>query len=196
MPTLDQLLADLISGDERRAESAAVQFVLLGEPAFTALSDLTQDPNPDHRWWALRALSEFTKPGVSSIFLHALSEPNQEIQACAALGLRLHPNPEAIPILVSLLGHPEQLLSRLSGDALIAHGSQATQALIELIDSPDKYSQRTRLEATRALAEIQDPASISTLFKIYQEGSSMMQHWAEEGLTKLGIGMVFFDPNL
>ena len=196
MQTLDQLLADLTGGEELQAETAAVQFVFLGEPAFTALSILAQGQNSDHRWWALRALSEFTEPDVSPILLQALSDSHQEIQACAALGLRLHPNPLAIPTLVSLLGHSEQLLSRLAGDALIAHGSQATQALIEVIESPNIHSQRARLEATRALAEIQDPASISTLFKIYQEGSSMMQHWAEEGLNNLGIGMVFFDPNL
>ena len=195
MPSLEQLLADLTSGEELRAETAAVHFVVLGEPAFTALSNLSQDPNPDNRWWALRALSEFTEYDVSSIFLQALSEPNQEIQACAAVGLRLHPNPLAIPTLISLLGHPEQLLSRLAGDALIALGQNATQALIEVIDSPEKNSQRARLEATRALAEIKDPASISTLFKMFQEGSSMMQHWAEEGLNNMGIGMVFFDPN-
>jgi len=196
MPKLDQLLADLTSGEELRAETAAVQLVALGEPAFNALSRLAQDSNADHRWWALRALSEFSEPDVSPLFLQALSEPNHEIQACAALGLRRHPNQLAIPTLISLLGHPEQLLSRLAGDALIAHGFQATQALIDLIESPELFSQRARLDATRALAEIQDPASISTLFKIYQEGSAMMQHWAEEGLNKMGIGMVFFDPNL
>ena len=166
MPSLDQLLADLTSGEELMAESAAVQFAALGETAFTALNLLAKDANSDHRWWALRALSEFDEPDVSPLFLQALSEPNHEIQACAALGLRRHPNPLAIPALIALLGHPEQLLSRLAGDALIAHGSQATQALIKLIESPKAHSQRARLDATRALAEIQDPAAISTLFKV------------------------------
>jgi HEAT repeat protein len=195
MATIKQLVADLTSGDEPRAEAAAVQFINLGKPAFDALSKLSQNSNPDTRWWVMRALSEFKEPDASPIFIQALSDSDLEIQACAALSLRLRPNPQAIPKLLSLLGHPDQLLSRLAGDALIALESQATQPLIELIDSTEKFNQRARLEAVRALAEIRDPASISTLFKIYQEGSSMMQHWAEEGLNAMGIGMVFFDPN-
>ena len=78
---------------------------------------------------------------------------------------------------------------------MIALSFQATQPLIKVIESPDSYNQRSRVEAVRALSEIQDPASITTLFKIYQDGSSLMQHWAEQGLNRMGIGMVFFDPN-
>jgi HEAT repeat protein len=195
MPDLNQLLADLTSGDELRAEAAAVQFVQLGEPAFTALEKLCQDSDPDIHWWALRALSEFSGTDTSPIFIKALTDPNPEIQSCAALSLRHHPDPKAIPKLIALLGHPDKLLSRLAGDALIAHGFQATKGLINLIESSDNHNQLSRVEAVRALAAIQDPGSISTLFTIYQEGSSMMQHWAEEGLSNMGIGMVFFDPN-
>ncbi len=195
MDTLNQMLANLTSGNEQKAEKAAVQLNHYGKPAFSALANLAHDPDPDTRWWAIRALSEFENPNASTIFIHALGDPNPEIQACAALSLRLNPNPEAIPQLISLLGNPDQLLSRLAGGALIALGFQATQALINLIESPENVSQGSRVEAVRALSEIQDPDSITTLFKIYQNGSSMMQHWAEHGLNQMGIGMVFFDPN-
>ena len=195
MDTLNQLLANLTSGNEPQAEAAAVQLIHHGKPAFLALANLAHDPDPDIRWWAIRALSEFDDPDASSIFIQALGDKNPEIQACAALSLRLNPNPKAIPQLIPLLGNPDQLLSRLAGGALIALGFQATQALINVLESPDNVNQGSRVEATRALSEIQDPASISTLFKIYQDGSSMMQHWAEQGLNRMGIGMVFFDPN-
>ena len=45
----------------------------------------------------------------------------------------------------------------------------------------------------RALAEIGDPDAIGALFKVFQEEAGMMQHWAEQGLERMGIGMVFFD---
>ncbi|NIW44825.1 MAG: hypothetical protein GWN14_08750 [candidate division Zixibacteria bacterium] len=194
MPSLDQLLADLTSGDEPRAETAAVQIVSVGKQAFDALVRLSQHPNPDTRWWALRALSEFSVPDPSPIFIKALTDTVPEVQACAALSLRLHPNPESIEFLLALLEHQDQLLARLAGDALAAIGFEATKPLIERVEE-EHYSHLTRLEAVRALAVIQDPTSISTLFKMYQDGSSMMQHWAEEGLNRMGIGMVFFDPN-
>lgn len=195
MITLNQLLANLTSANEPQAEAAAVQLVQFGHHAFNALEKLTLSPEPDIRWWAIRALNEFIDPDTRPIFIRALEDPHPEIQACAALCLKNHPSPEAVPTLIALLGHSDQLLSRLAGGALIALKTEATQSLIDCIESPETTNPRTRLEAVRALAEIQDPTSISTLFKIYQEGSSMMQHWAEEGLTKLGIGMVFFDPN-
>ena len=195
MDTLNQLLANLTSGNEPQAEAAAVQMIHHGKPAISALVNLARDPDPDTRWWAIRALSEFDDPDASSIFIHALEDKNPEIQACAALSLRLNPNPKAIPQLISLLGNPDQLLSRLAGGALIALGFQATQALINVIESTDNMNQRSRVEAVRALSEIQDPASITTLFNIYQDGSRMMQHWAEQGLNRMGMGMVFFDPN-
>ena len=194
MSQLDQLLADLTSKDDPRAEAAVVQIIHYGQPAFDALTKMAQDPDPDIRWWAIRALSEFTDQDASLLFIKALSDSDLEIQACAALALRLQPNPKAIPNLVNLLGHPDQLLSRLAGNALVALGIKSTQPLIDLVNEGNSVSQRTRLEAVRALAEIKDPTSISTLFKIYQEGSSIMQHWAEEGLNRMGIGMVFFDP--
>jgi len=195
METLDQLLVDLTSGNEPQAEASAVQLVQFGELAFNLLSNLTSDPDPDTRWWAIRALSEFKEQDASPIFLQALEDSNPEIQACAALSLQKNPNAQAIPKLIPLLGNSNQLLSRLAGGALISLGFEATQHLIHLIESPDAQTPHSRLEAVRCLAEIQDPASIPTLFKIFQDGSSMMQYWAEEGLNRMGIGMVFFDPN-
>lgn len=195
MTNLDHLLAELTSGDELRAEVAALQFVHLGVPAFTALEQLCCNSSTDTRWWALRALSEFSEPKAGSIFINALTDSDPEIQACAALCLRQNPDPVAIPKLITLLGHPDKLLSRLAGDALVALRFQATTALLNLIESSENHNHLSRLEAIRALAQIQDPASISTLFKIFQDGSSMMQHWAEEGLNRMGIGMIFFDPN-
>jgi HEAT repeat protein len=190
---LDDLLADLTSGDEPRAEAAAVQFHTHGEKAFYMLAAMLASEEPDHRWWALRALNEFDEKRVASLLLLGLDDPDPGVQAAAALGLRTHPNKKAVPRLLEKLGDPDQLFSRLCRDALAALGTTATPHLIKLLEDP-KASHTAKLEAVRALAEIQDPNSISALFKVYQEGSSLMQHWAEEGLSNMGIGMVFFDP--
>lgn len=192
--TLNDLLADLTSGDDARAEAAAIQFHTHGKKGFYLLAVLYASKNPDQRWWALRALSEFDDQKVINLLLIGLEDSDPNVKACAALGLRSHPHQKSLPKLLALLGDEDQLLSRLSRDALVAIGKQATPDLIALLENPDT-SHQAQLEAVRALAEIEDPASISTLFKVYQEGSSLMQHWAEDGLNKLGIGMVFFDPN-
>ena len=195
MPSLDKLLEDLTGGDEPRAENAAVQFASKGKPAFEALKHLADHEEAEYRWWALRALSEFDHPGVKPVLVAGLHDPELEVQTCAALALRHHPSEAAIPSLVALLGHPESLLSRVAGDALAAVGKAATAPMIELLDEHSGDPHLAKVEAVRVLAEIGDPAAIPTLFHIFQEGSSMMQYWAEKGLEKMGIGMVFFNPH-
>lgn len=194
MPTITQLLEDLTSGDEPRAENAAVQFVSLGDAGFQALIPLSSASDEDTRWWALRAISEFRRPEASPILIQALHDPSAAVQSCAALALRLNPSQKAIPGLAALLDSPDSLLSKMAGDALIAIGKSATPSMIALIENQGT-SHRVKLQAVRVLAHLKDTAAISTLFHIFQEGSSMMQHWAEKGLDDLGIGMVFFDPS-
>ena len=54
MPALRDLLNDLTSGDEVRAENAASALIDLGEEAIPALLDLTRSEDVDDRWWGLR----------------------------------------------------------------------------------------------------------------------------------------------
>jgi len=194
MTDLDTLLADLTSGDESRAEAAAVQFSPFGQKAFYILATMYANPDPDMRWWALRALSEFDEPRVSNLLRLGLADDSPEVQACAALGLRKHPDPKAIPQLLDLMASSDQLLSRLGRDALAALGKNATPHLVRVLENP-KAAHNAKLGAVRALAEIKDPDSIGPLFKVFQGGSGLMQYWAETGLEAMGIGMVFFDPN-
>ncbi len=189
------LLDDLTSDDEPRAEAAAVQIALFGETALPHIQHLASSSDPNTRWWAIRAAAEFEHPAAQELLTAALKDQDPEIQACAALGLRSHPSVQAIEDLIRLLDSQDQLLSRLAGDALTAIGKPAIPALIAYLESTETTSHLGRLAAVRALAQIGEPESISTLFKIYQDGSAMMQHWAEEGLNKMGIGMVFFDPH-
>jgi HEAT repeat protein len=193
MTDLEDLLADLTSGDEALAEGAALRFTSLGSRGFYVLAALSASTDPDERWWALRALSEFQEARVSKLLRLGLEDADPGVRACAALGLRKHPDEKAIPKLLGLLRGEDQLLARLGRDALTALGKAATPHLTALIEAEDA-PHTARLEAVRALAGIEDPAAIGTLFKVYQDGSGLMQHWAEEGLTRLGIGMMFFNP--
>ncbi len=192
MSELKTLLDELTSGDEPRAEAAAVQFVSLGNPALYALAALLASPDADTRWWALRSISEFESPRTPNLLLLGLEDADPQVQACAALALRKHPAMRAIPQLIGLLGNQDQLLSRLGRDALVAVGTLATQELIRVVeDLQQPY--HARLDGVRALAEIGDTDAIGTLFKVFQEEAGMLQYWAEEGLERMGIGMVFFN---
>jgi HEAT repeat protein len=197
MQKLDNLIDELLSGDENRAERSARSFPTYGAAGLHALSALVSQQDPDTRWWAARALAAFDQvehPQAADFLIKALQDPDASVQACAAVGLREKPSFAAIPALIQLLSHTDKLLARVAADALIALQKSATPALVDLVEKSTDDHNNAKVEAVRALALIGDPTSISTLFKVWENGSSMVQHWAEKGLNDMGIGMAFFDP--
>jgi HEAT repeat protein len=191
MAALEQLLSDLRSGDEDRAEAAIPALKVHGPPAIQALLGLLQSPITDHRWWAARALAEFPTDAARSALIMALDDPQTEVRQCAALALQHNPSPDAITRLIGALHADDRLLARLAGDALSAVGADAVPALAAAAQHDDA---RVRIEAVRALADMRQGEAIGPLFKAIDDPSSVVQHWAEQGLDALGIGMSFFKP--
>ncbi|MBI3160250.1 MAG: HEAT repeat domain-containing protein [Chloroflexi bacterium] len=191
MPALGELLSLLSSKDETQAEQAVKGLAVLGQPAVPPLAVLCASEDPDMRWWALRALAAIDHPDCAAFIIRALHDEDEAVRGCAAIALRERPAPQAVPVLAVLLASPDRMLARLAADALIATGKPATPALLDVIQHG---AQPARLEAVRALAAIGDQASISTLFKLLDEDSALMEFWANEGLERLGVGMSFFKP--
>lgn len=190
MPVLDELLADLTSGDETRAENAVPGLVELGEEAFPALRDLLNSADADQRWWALRTLAQAPQPQTEWL-LPLLGDSAAEVRQAAALGLCSHPDETAIRPLIRALSDADSLVSDLARNALVVIGKPAVPSLLEI---PGDAQQRARINALRALAEIGDYSAIPTLMAALEDDSVMMQHWAEEGLERLGLNMVYLKP--
>jgi HEAT repeat protein len=51
------------------------------------------------------------------------------------------------------------------------------------------------MEAMRALALIGDQRSIPLLFEALDSDSMLMEYWANEGLERMGVGMIFYKPD-
>ncbi len=192
MPGLETLLEELTSGDDERAEAAVPRFIKHGSIAVEALAGLLGEEDSNTRWWATRALGTFEGLIAKKYLRLGLQDQDIAVQQCALLGLREHPDPNAVRDLTSLLTHPDWMIKRLAADALIATGKEATQELIAVIENGE---QAARLEAVRALATIEDQTAIPILFKVLEEGSTLIRYWAEEGLQKMGVGMVFLKPD-
>ena len=195
MSTLDDLLADLTSGDEARAEAAVPGLVALNEAAFPALRALLASTDMDQRWWALRTLAQNEKAAADWL-LPGLADQAVEVRQCAALGLCSHPQHQSVPALVRALADADSLVSHLASHALIAIGEAAVPALLELCRMTPPMSipvemQTARLNAMRALAEIADPRAIPAMMYALEEDSALMQYWAETGLERLGQDMVY-----
>ncbi len=192
MSTLASLLAELQSGDGERAEAAAAALPAHAEAGLAALVPLLQDSDPETRWWAVRSLAVFLQPAAGELLTNALADGDGSVQQCAALALSQRPHPDAVPALVELLASDDGLLSRLAGDALVAQAAAAVEPLVAAVQSSASLS--ARVEAARALALIGDTRAIPALFALLDSGSAMLEHWASEGLQKMGVGMSFFKP--
>jgi HEAT repeat protein len=190
MSLLDELLADLTSGDEMRAEHAVPGLVGLGEQAFPALRDLLNAEDADQRWWALRTLAQSPQSRAEWL-LPLLDDSAPEVRQAAALGLCSHPDETAVRPLIQALNDGDSMVSDLARNALVVIGKPAVPSLLEV---PKDAPQRARINALRALAEIVDYSTIPTLMAALEEDSVMMQHWAEEGLERLGLNMVYLKP--
>ena len=190
MPVLDELLADLTSGDETRAENAVPGLVEQGEDAFPALRDLLKSADVDQRWWALRTLAQSPRARTEWL-LPLLNDPAPEVRQAAALGLCSHPDETAVRPLIRALSDEDTMVSDLARNALVTIGKPAVPALL---DVPSDAPQRTRINALRALAEIVDYAAIPVFMAALDEDSAMLGHWAEVGLERLGLNMVYLKP--
>ena len=190
MSTLDELLADLTSGDETRAEDAVPGLVDLGEDAFPALRDMLKADDSDHRWWALRTLAQ-SPQAQTEWLLPLLNDSVAEVRQAAALGLCSHPDETAIRPLVRALNDTDSLVSGLACNALVVIGSLAVPSLIKI---PKDAPQTARINAVRAMAEIADHSAIPALMSALEDDSILVQHWAEEGLERLGLNMIYLKP--
>jgi HEAT repeat protein len=188
---LEDLLSELASGDDQRAEAAARRFAALGEAGLNALRRLLASPQADLRWWAVRALAEFPSEQASQGLIQALQDAEISVRQCAAQGLCQRPTPEAVPALIAAMASGDSLLTRLAANALINLGGEAVPALMDLLRSG---GDRVRAEAARALALIGDERAIPALYQASGEGSALLDYWVDEGLERMGAGMLYFKP--
>jgi HEAT repeat protein len=158
--------------------------------AVPALLDLTRSPDVDSRWWALRVLAS-SPHCLTEWLIPFLNDPAPEVRQCAALGLAVKPDESASQPLVDALSDEDSMVASLAVHALVKIGSAAVPSLIEAVK---QGAQSQRIHALRALAEIRDHRAIPIMMQVMQEDSALLQHWAQEGLERLGLDMVYIKP--
>ena len=188
--TLQNLLNDLTSGEETRAEGVVSALIESGEEAIPALLEMTKSEDADKRWWALRVLAQ-SPLCLTDWLVPFLNDPAADVRQCAALGLSFRPDESATEPLVRALSDEDTLVGNLAVKALVKIGKVAVPALIETVKSG---SQSSRILALRALVEIRDHRAIPVMMQVMNEDSALLQHWAKEGLERLGLDMVYMKP--
>ena len=174
-----------------RAENAVTPLIELGQNAIPALMDLTQSSNVDSRWWAVRTLAQSPLCRTEWLIPFLLNDPAPEVRQCAALGLGNKLDESAIQSLVRALSDEDSMVGSLAVNALVKIGKSSVPSLIEVVKTAP---QSARIHALRALAEIRDHRAIPMMMKVMEEDSALLQHWAKEGLERLGLDMVYIKP--
>jgi HEAT repeat protein len=107
------------------------------------------------------------------------------------------PDESGVEPLVRALSDEDSMVATLAANALVKIGSPSVPSLIEAVKRPaaeEAGSQSRRIHALRALAEIRDHRAIPVMMQVMQEDSALLQHWAQEGLERLGLDMVYIKP--
>ena len=179
------------AGDESASEAAALALARCGAEALPFLESWLTSAEVDMRWWAARTLAEISLLQTAARLAALLGDPDPGVRCCALAGLQRQPYPAALPVLLDLLGSADQLEGRLAGDALAALGASALLGLTEKLQNGGLLAQ---IQAARALAFLGDPSAVPALFAALDHESQIVQHWANQGLERLGVGMVFYQP--
>jgi HEAT repeat protein len=187
---MQELLAELTSGDDARAEKSIPAIIDLGMAALPSLLELTRAEEVDSRWWAVRALAASPLTRTEDL-IPLLSDSASEVRAAAALALCSHPHESAVPALIKTLADEDSLTAGLAGNALVKIGSPSVPSLLTVMsEAPTGI----RIIVLRALSEIRDHRAIPVMMKSLSEESAVLQYWAQEGLEKLGLDMVYGKP--
>lgn len=182
-------LTDLFSGDEARALAALEQVT---EADLPALVEAVASREPETRSWAATALGRFALPEAVSALVATAVDPDPNVRAAVFHALGQQRAPEAISPLLFALGEASAYLARLAADALIQIGPPAVPRLIEALDR--ETEPQVRVNVARALALIGETSAIPALFRALEDESAIVQHWAELGLERMGVGQVYFKP--
>jgi HEAT repeat protein len=189
--TMQDLLADLTSGDDQRAEAAIPALVALGAAAIPPLLDLTHSDDADLRWWGICALAASPHTRTGDLIPH-LSDSAPEVRAAAALALCSHPAEEATPALIRALADEDPLTAGLAGNALTRIGGPAVASLLQIMEEAPA---NLRILALHTLSQIGDHRAIPVMMKCLNENeSAVLQYWARQGLERLGLDMVYIKP--
>jgi HEAT repeat protein len=132
-PDVDGMVADLISGDQKRSGDARLQLISLGEPAAPALGELLRDGAPGERLlaattlWGMGARGRAAVPALAA----ALRDSDPELRVTSAMALEnMGPAArDAVPALTRALGDRERRVRQAAVKALGAIGPEASPAL-------------------------------------------------------------------
>lgn len=149
--------------DWRRRSQIADVLADIGGPATNPLIGLLDDPDPETRREAARALGQIAPARAVGPLLKRLSDENVNVRIEAIATLGKIRSDEAVEPLIAILESGTDPLSRVAAVALGRIGSEAAvEPLLGFLDSPNWWD---RMAAVDALGEIACEAALEPLIE-------------------------------
>lgn len=192
MDQLELLQKDLTSGDDDRAEAAALEIGKLGDAALPVIHDLLSSSSADERWWATRTLAVLNSEQSIKLLIEQCGDPDLDVRACAilALGELGERSAPAVSTLIERMTQANVYEGMLAADALARIGKAATMQLVQALK---EGTAAVRGRAARALSVIADPRSIPALIAALDDESAIVEHYANDVLPRLGVGSILLE---
>jgi len=184
------LFQAITQGNDEDTENAVKEIASLGHGCLPAISELLHSNEVDHRWWGVRTLAQLVDP-PQELLIESLEDKAEEVRQCALLAICHHPLKTALQPVMKLMHAKDGMTANLAASALIAIGKDSIPDLLNELPGLNGYN---RVEAFRTIANLEDQACIPILMKGLEEESIMVNYWSEEGLTRLGLDMVYMKP--
>ncbi len=187
---LTPLLTAIDAENDEDAEAAVLALCESNGAALPLLIGLTQSPDDDYRWWAVRGLAEIGEDDPTqretaiSLLLDALRDPDDSIRCLSATALGQMQATGAIPALALLLMDPSGWVRGAAADGLAMIGEAAIPALGAALQD-DREGVRVR--AARALYKIKSPKAAPWLFPALNDPNPIVHTYAYETLDELGL---------
>ena len=187
---LTPLLTAIDAENDEDAEAAVLALCESNSAALPLLIGLTQSPDDDYRWWAVRGLAEIgeddptQREAAISLLLDALRDPDDSIRCLSATALGQMQATGAIPALALLLMDPSGWVRGAAADGLAMIGEAAIPALGAALQD-DREGVRVR--AARALYKIKSPKAAPWLFPALNDPNPIVHTYAYETLDELGL---------
>lgn len=189
---LEQVLNQLNGSDDGNCEASAVALGKMGEAVLPHLRDLLVNGRVDARFWAVRALWVMDTSAATQIMVGVLDDPDEMVRSGAALALGELKAEVAIERLARLMREEKGSTGDHAADALSKIGRPAARVLFESLDDARAW---VRIRAARAFVPVESHDAISALFQALDDDSYLVRHYAQEALSRMGIGqMVYFRP--
>jgi HEAT repeat protein len=93
--------------------------------------------------------------------------------------------------LVRALQDEDSIVAVLAVNAIAALGQAAVPALLEAFPTSNRSG---KIQIMRTLSELKDHRSIPLMMNAIEHESAMLRYWAEVGIERLGLNMVYIKP--